>query len=174
MISDGQQLLAEYLITLFGVKPEMDAHPVWADGLEIDIWYPSFDLAVEFQGEGHFSPVFGQRELKIKRYNDRKKVQLCDANGILLFRVQTCELQHPLLIDRLLQRFMQCYGGPAGSKRFFGIAGENPISRPSLAAFIRRFSEYRKSQIVQFASKTAVSTAKERRLLKRAMQRRSA
>jgi hypothetical protein len=174
MISDGQNLLAQYLVALTKVRPEQNAHPAWAEGLEIDIFYQSFDLAIEFQGHHHYSPVFGARDLKIQRFNDRKKVILCEQNGILLVRIQTAELKHPLIPDILLRRFMQCYGGENGSKRFFQIAGENPISRPDLHAFNDRFRDYRCGQIVKHGSKSAVSNAKERRLLKRAMARRVA
>lgn len=174
MISNGQQLLVEYLVALTTVKPVIDAHPVWANGLELDIFYPEFDLAIEFQGHQHFSPVFGRREFKIQRYNDRQKVIFCEQNGVLLVRIQTAELKHPLIPDILLRRFMQCYGGEHGSKRFFQIAGENPISRQELVAFNARFRDYRLGQIVKHASKSAASNAQERRLLKRAMARRVA
>ena len=174
MISDGQNLLAQYLFTLTKVKPELNAHPEWADGLEIDLWWPKWDLAVEFQGHGHFSPVFGRREFKIQRYNDRKKVVLCEQHGVVLVRIQTSELQHPHIVDLMMRRFMQCYGGQPGAKRFFAIAGENPVSRPELFVYNKSFAEYRRAQITRHASKSAPATAQERRLLKRAMARRVA
>jgi len=174
MISIGQKLLSDYLAMLTKVQPEMDAHPEWANGLEIDLWWPKFDLAVEFQGHGHFSPVFGRHEFKKQQANDRMKVVLCERNGIVLVRVQICELQHPQIVDLMLRRFMQCYGGENGAKRFFQIAGENPISRPELAVYNKLFADYRRTQITKHAAKSAPATSQERRLLKRAMARRVA
>lgn len=173
MISDGQNLLAQYLVVLTKVRPEQNAHPSWANGLEIDLWWPQWDLAIEFQGHGHFSPVFGRRDFKILQYNDRKKVVLCEQNGIVLVRIQTCELQHPHIVDIMLRKFMQCYGGQTGAQRFFQIAGENPISRSELSVYNKLFGDYRRAQITKHAAKSAVATAKERRLLKRALSRRS-
>jgi hypothetical protein len=174
MISNGQKLLAEYLVALTKVHPEMDAHPEWANGLEIDMLWPKFDLAVEFQGHGHFSPVFGRREFKIQQANDRAKVILCERAGIVLVRIQICELQHPHIVDLMLRRFMQSYGGQAGAQRFFQIAGENPISRPELSVYNKFFADYRRTQITRHAAKSAPATSQERRLLKRAMARRVA
>ena len=61
--------------------------PHWLEGLELDIYIPSKDLAFEYQGLQHFQSVEhwgGQEKLEIQKEHDRRKKQICEEKGVCL------------------------------------------------------------------------------------------
>lgn len=172
MISYGQRLLAEYLSALTGMAAEMDVHPVWLDGMEIDLFYPQWDLALEFQGQHHYMPIGGEKALRRQQSSDRRKLELCEQNGVLLIRFDLVDLRHPEAIRVIMRRFVSCYGQQPGMARFFKICGENPISRTSLFDFNRRFDTHRINQLANHGPAMQPGNPKQRRRLRRAMHRR--
>lgn len=171
MSSYGQEILASYLTALTGKVPQLDVHPKWLEPLELDLFWPDWDLAIEFQGQGHHAPVFGRANFAKQQAADRRKMNLCEQHGILLVRFNLVDLRHPQAADVIMHRFTQAYGQAAGTARFFRICGENPFSRTALFNFNSRFDTYRLNQIAEY-SHSRVGNAKERRALKRAMHRR--
>lgn len=61
--------------------------PSWLEGLELDIYIPSKNLAFEYQGLQHFQAVEhwgGEAKLEIQKEHDRRKKRICEEKGILL------------------------------------------------------------------------------------------
>ena len=169
MSSYGQLILGKYMAALTGKEPQQDVQPKWLGDLELDLYWPDYDLAVEFQGEGHFAPVFGTKAFRRQQINDRRKLQLCEEQGIVLIRLEVMDLRHPNIPEVMLRRFIQCYGRYAGPRRYFTICGENPITRPILFDFNRSFEDYRRGRQNWFGKQDRSGNAKMHRRLKRAL-----
>src|SRR5690606_22936392 len=61
--------------------------------MELDIWLPSLLLAFEYQGPGHYRPIYGEKSLKETQRRDREKRRACKKVGIKLIEVKyTMEL----------------------------------------------------------------------------------
>lgn len=59
----------------------------WLQGLELDIFLPGMKLGIEYHGIQHFEPVSawgGEDALLKTQERDKKKVKLCEANGVTL------------------------------------------------------------------------------------------
>ena len=70
---------------------ERRVRPSWMQGLELDIFIPSLNIAIECQGIQHYQPVsrFGGVEGFNKRTtNDAKKIDLCKQHGIQLYHIK--------------------------------------------------------------------------------------
>jgi hypothetical protein len=92
-IYKGKKWLSE--IELYGAIAELlpnvkvvhQARPEWLKPQTIDVYIPSLDLAIEYQGAQHFQPVefFGGKEAfeKLKK-RDRRKAQVCSAHNVRL------------------------------------------------------------------------------------------
>ncbi len=64
--------------------------PLWLEGLELDIYIPNLDLALEYQGEQHFHSIEhwgGQEALNALKERDKRKKSLCKKKRINLFFV---------------------------------------------------------------------------------------
>lgn len=64
--------------------------PKWLGRQHLDIYFPDYNIAIEFQGEQHFKPVdfFGGEESFKKVIElDRRKKKLCDENNCELLYV---------------------------------------------------------------------------------------
>lgn len=64
--------------------------PKWLGRQKIDIYFPDFNIGVEYQGDQHFKPIdfFGGEDgLKYRQELDIKKEKLCSENGCKLFIV---------------------------------------------------------------------------------------
>ena len=67
------------------------AKPKWLGRQHLDIYFPEYNIAVEYQGDQHFKPIdfFGGQEAfeeNVKR--DQRKKQLCEENDCFLFCVE--------------------------------------------------------------------------------------
>ena len=57
----------------------------------LDIWIPSLNTGIEYQGEQHYRPVEyfgGAKTFAEQQERDKKKLQLCEENGVKLIYVQ--------------------------------------------------------------------------------------
>ena len=73
--------------------------PDWLEGLELDIFIPKLNLALEYQGQQHFHPIKawgGPPALECQRIRDKRKVEICISQNIKLITVDYSE---PLDID---------------------------------------------------------------------------
>lgn len=62
-------------------------HPEWLNGLYLDIFIPSINTAIEYQGKQHYEPIKyfgGEEKFSENKERDTKKQILCKENGITL------------------------------------------------------------------------------------------
>jgi len=74
-------------------KAVEDFRPEWLDGLEIDIAFLDLDIAIEFQGDQHYVPVYGYSQLQSQRRNDVFKKRVCEDRGIAFIRIDAIDLE---------------------------------------------------------------------------------
>ena len=62
-------------------------HPEWLDRLYLDIFIPSINTAIEYQGQQHYEPIEyfgGEERFSENKERDTRKQILCKKNGITL------------------------------------------------------------------------------------------
>ena len=55
--------------------------------LPFDFYIPKYNLCIEFDGEQHYKPKFGEANFKITQYHDNIKNDFCAKNKIYLLRI---------------------------------------------------------------------------------------
>jgi hypothetical protein len=68
--------------------------PDWLEGLELDVFVPSQNLAFEYQGQQHFHAISlwgGAKGLQDLQERDKRKAKLCARNGIDLVAIEYTE-----------------------------------------------------------------------------------
>lgn len=81
--------------------------PDWLDGLELDIFIPSENIAIEYQGQQHFHPVAvwgGRSGLEALKRRDRLKASICREKGVSLVQYLYTE---PLTEEHLRNRLRE-------------------------------------------------------------------
>ena len=77
----------------------------WLGRQELDIFVPSLNLAIEYQGEQHFMPIdaWGREDaLKMTEQRDQEKRRRCESNGItVLYFDHTAELSEKIVAGRI-------------------------------------------------------------------------
>lgn len=56
--------------------------------LQIDLFLPTLNIAIEVDGPSHFKPVWGQENLKRNQGYDNKKTGLILGKGLVLIRIK--------------------------------------------------------------------------------------
>lgn len=83
-----EKFLLESLIQN-GFKPEFHKEQILASTkLQIDIYIPEKNVAIEVDGPSHFEPVWGQDSLNKNRKYDEKKTGLILGKGMRLIRIK--------------------------------------------------------------------------------------
>lgn len=100
-MSYGQELTKRFLVELIGIKPIKDHRPDWLNGLEIDLYWPDLKLAVEFQGDQHYVPVYGRDMLRSQIWRDREKRKIMVCCGIQPIQIRAIDLQYAILSRKL-------------------------------------------------------------------------
>ena len=62
-------------------------------GLELDIYFPEYKVAVELNGVFHYQPIFGGRSLYRTQRNDARKRERCQRKGIYLFVIDISHIK---------------------------------------------------------------------------------
>jgi len=79
--------------------------PPWLGGLELDIYIPSIQLAIEYQGQQHFHAIpawGGEDALRHLQERDNRKAELCKASRVKLLTIDYTEpLTHNYVRKRL-------------------------------------------------------------------------
>lgn len=92
--SGGEQILYNILqelnITYKREKRFKDCKDV--NTLPFDVWVPSLNLIIEFDGEQHYKPKFGEKEFYEIVYHDAIKNSYCEDNNINLLRIPYWDL----------------------------------------------------------------------------------
>lgn len=100
------ETLLYQIITRIFPERQMSRHyrPYWLEGLELDIYIPSLQLGIEYQGQQHYQPVSiwgGKSALIALQERDEKKRKLCQALEITLMEVDFTE---PLTNEHIRER----------------------------------------------------------------------
>jgi hypothetical protein len=64
-----------------------------AIGLELDLYFPEHNVAVELNGVFHYQPIFGGRSLYRTQRNDSRKRERCKRKGIYLFVIDISQIK---------------------------------------------------------------------------------
>jgi hypothetical protein len=87
----SEELLAEAIKSLFGKDNIIQhANPIWLSPQHIDIYLPSYNLAIEYMGKQHYEPVdyFGGEKAFIENQErDKRKAELCARMNVNLVYV---------------------------------------------------------------------------------------
>jgi very-short-patch-repair endonuclease len=62
-------------------------NPITKHMLELDIWCEEKKVAIEFDGEQHSAPKYGERVFEITKRNDKIKEEMCVEKNIKLLRI---------------------------------------------------------------------------------------
>lgn len=103
----SESLLAKLVGQIFpGQEIVRHLRPDWLEKLELDIWLPGINTAIEYQGQQHFHPIKawgGQEALDGVRHRDARKAELCER---LEIRLVTIDYTEPLTYEHVSQRLM--------------------------------------------------------------------
>lgn len=96
-ISHSETLAKQILDQYFGGFKKLDnARPEWLKGLEIDRFYPTIGIAIEFQGDQHFRTVPGMHknpaDFQKQVQFDTKKRELIEKQGMKLYAIDLLDL----------------------------------------------------------------------------------
>lgn len=99
----SESLLFKIVRRIVGDRHKIFRHvrPEWLDGLELDIYIPGKNLALEYQGQQHYHPIQawgGEEALRELQERDERKRALCQQNDVSLIEVKYTE---PLTEDRI-------------------------------------------------------------------------
>ena len=81
-----------------GIEYEHNKRYSFLDNLQLDFYIPSLKIAIECQGKQHFKPVafYGGESAFVRRqYLDKKKLELCKKNNILLLYYSNLHENYP-------------------------------------------------------------------------------
>lgn len=65
-----------------------------ATGTELDFYFPSLGMAIEFNGIFHYQPIYGREKLARIQKRDKEKVERCLQAGIELFVIDVSREIH--------------------------------------------------------------------------------
>lgn len=116
----GQEIAQIYIEYLLAEKPLVNYRPDWLCGLEYDMFFPKHNVAIEFQGDQHYIPIFGKESFESQIERDEKKRELSRINNVKLITFDICHLNARAVVMRL-KKFdvpMQCVFGRVGYNQF--------------------------------------------------------
>lgn len=96
-ISQSELIAKKVLDQYFGNIKHLDNYrPDWLNGLELDRYYPTMGIAIEFQGDQHsrIVPVMqkGMEDFQHQVDLDTQKRHSCEAKGIKLHSINLLDL----------------------------------------------------------------------------------
>jgi len=94
--------------------------------LQIDLFLPSINTAIEVDGPSHFSPVWGEEAFKKAQQYDKKKQGLILGKGLALIRIKQTKdfskARSELIFEKLIKLVDQITNKfPESDNRFFEI-----------------------------------------------------
>ncbi|MGB3728620.1 MAG: hypothetical protein WBA70_05155, partial [Thermodesulfobacteriota bacterium] len=100
----AETTLAQLVRSLFP-DTRREYSPDWLAGQRLDIYIPSLQVAIEYQGEQHYNPIEhfgGKKGLKKTKERDKRKRKLCRDSGIILIDWKYNEqITKEVLVDKL-------------------------------------------------------------------------
>ncbi len=98
-IGDGwvnETIMCSIIVSILQPKEILRRYrPAWLAGLELDAFCPELNLAFEYQGKQHYTPIEawgGQEAFDQLKERDKRKKELCQQHGIKLIEVAYYEL----------------------------------------------------------------------------------
>ncbi len=117
-----------FLRAVYNTRPDWLRNPKTGRRLELDIWMPQINVAVEAQGVQHSRPILGLQkdhaDFMAQQARDAVKAEVCTNRGIELIAVTSFDLTET--------RF------PAIVRRIFTIADRATRADPILADKVRQ------------------------------------
>ena len=93
--SKAETYLAELIRADFkGIEVEENSRKVLPSGLELDLYLPALNLAIEINGPLHFFPIFGLNKLRSIQAKDARKQVEADAVGCRLLVLNTSNYKY--------------------------------------------------------------------------------
>ena len=87
----NEDLLAKAIKRLFGKdKVQQHARPIWLSPQHLDIYLPTYSLAIEYMGKQHYEAVEyfgGEKALTENKIRDERKAELCARRDVKLIYV---------------------------------------------------------------------------------------
>lgn len=85
----AERRLVKFAAKVLGFKltPANPTHVPWLLGLFLDGYNEQHKVAIEYQGEQHYKPVWGLHNLQDTKRRDERKRVLCYRHGVKLIRV---------------------------------------------------------------------------------------
>ena len=83
--------------------------PDWLKPQHFDIWIPSINLAVEYQGRQHYEPIdfFGGKPALVQRKKlDARKAKLARQNNVTLIYIREEEKNHENKIKKIIRNYL--------------------------------------------------------------------
>ena len=113
----NEALLYSIVKSLFvGCRVEREYSPSWLNRQRIDIFLPEKNLAIEYQGEQHFTPISifgGESAFEKGQDRDRLKLEKCNENNINLVYFNFNE---PLTQDYVKRKLQKYIGNQSDSR----------------------------------------------------------
>ena len=126
---EGSKLEKFLLASLIegGFKPEFHKEEVLANTkLQIDIYVPEKNVAIEVDGPSHFEPVWGEDSLSRNKRYDEKKTGLILGKGMKLIRIKQTKDYSKARAHLIADRLMKTLGYIQNSKeKLFHIEDNN-------------------------------------------------
>lgn len=67
----------------------------WLDGLQLDFYFPQYNVAIECQGKQHFNLGGWRESFDVIKERDERKRRLCEKNGIKLLYYSNLHIDYP-------------------------------------------------------------------------------
>lgn len=95
LMSYGEYLVERYLKAITQEPFIKNYRPSWLMGLELDFFFPSLSVGIEFQGDHHYMQTEYSHDVNLVKRRDRSKSKLCARNGIHLIKLDGIDLWWP-------------------------------------------------------------------------------
>lgn len=100
----GEALLKEIVSVLTTCRNYLcNAAPAFLEGMEIDLWFPKRDLAMELNGNQHYvaTEFYGEETVRKQRLRDAAKREICAREGINLVIVRPQDLSVATILEKI-------------------------------------------------------------------------
>ena len=111
-ISIGSVWKAEATLAAYVIKYYPDAiqeySPDWLGQQRIDVYVPSINLAIEYQGQQHYEPIEffgGAKSFHQTQERDKRKKSLCKKNGVKLYEWHYSKPVSENAVSELLKKY---------------------------------------------------------------------
>lgn len=111
-ISHGQYLAIKWMSYFFGMPTYINYRPRWLGGLELDAYWENIGIGLEFQGDQHYTPTFGERSFQQQIQNDITKRKICIQSKIPLVKIDAVDLTSRKLIRKRIKFAMRSVNFP--------------------------------------------------------------